>query len=122
MVALLAGCSATALRERGLEKYTPGKGERLLLQGIQAYENGQLKQAGGHLNAALGEGLLFSQDKVSAYKYLAFIDCSTGATQRCREHFVAAVAIDPDMELSPAEASHPVWGPLFKSVKARRPR
>ena len=36
----------------------------------------------------------------------------------CREEFRKALAIDPGMELAPAEAGHPIWGPIFRSVKA----
>lgn len=118
-VVLLAGCSATAMHERGLDQYAQGRGERMLVEGIRAYENGQLQKANEQIAAALGEGLVFDKDRVTAYKYLAFIDCSLGREQQCREDFIAAVALDPQMQLSPAEAGHPVWGPVFKSVKAR---
>lgn len=118
---LVAGCSATSMHERGLDEYAQGRGERMLVQGIRAYENGELKKANDHLAQALGEGLLFDKDKVTAYKYLAFIDCSLGRERQCREDFIAAVALNPDMQLSAAESGHPVWGPIFKSVKARSP-
>lgn len=120
LVLLLAGCSATTMHERGMDQYAQGRGERMLLQGIRAYENGDLKQADSDIKAALKEGLLFDKDKVTAYKYLAFIDCSLGREQQCREDFIAAVALDPNMQLSPAEAGHPVWGAIFRSVKGRR--
>jgi hypothetical protein len=38
----------------------------------------------------------------------------------CRDEFRAALDIDPSMQLEPAEAGHPVWGPVFRSVKAGR--
>lgn len=113
-----AGCTATAMHERGIGEYVPGAAERRLLLGVRAYEDGQLKAAAAHLSEALGAGLVFDRDKVTAYKYLAFIDCSTGREQRCRDDFIAALALDPDLQLTPAEAGHPVWGPIFKSVKA----
>jgi len=28
--------------------------------------------------------------------------------------------VDPGLELAPAEAGHPVWGPIFRSLKAGR--
>ena len=38
----------------------------------------------------------------------------------CREEFRKALAIDPSMDLAPAEAGHPAWGPTFRSLKAGR--
>src|SRR5690606_12669992 len=119
VLVLVAGCSATAMHERGFEEYAQGRGERMLVEGIRAYESGDLKKADDQIVAALREGLLFDKDKVTAYKYLAFIDCSLGRERECREDFIAAVAIDRDMQLLPAEASHPVWGPIFRDVKKR---
>jgi hypothetical protein len=31
-----------------------------------------------------------------------------------------ALDADPDFVLQPAEAGHPLWGPVFTSVKSRR--
>jgi len=28
--------------------------------------------------------------------------------------------VDPTMDLAPAEAGHPIWGPIFRAVKASR--
>ena len=119
---LVAGCSATAMHEHGYDNYAQGTAERLLLLGIQAYEDGDLKKSSERLTGALSSGLTFNKDKVTAYKYLAFIHCSAGREQQCRDDFVAAVALDPEMQLSPAESGHPVWGPIFRSVKARNVR
>jgi len=46
--------------------------------------------------------------------------CVSGRTAACREEFRKALTMDPDVELSPAEAGHPTWGPVFRSVKAGR--
>ena len=122
LVLLLAGCAATDMRERGMEEYAQGKAERMLLDGLRAYEDGNLKKSSDLLTGALREGLTFKRDKVTAYKYLGFIDCSTGRESQCREDFAAALALDPDLQLTPAEAGHPLWGPVFKSIKARSAR
>jgi hypothetical protein len=37
----------------------------------------------------------------------------------CYESFRKALALKPDFELTPAEAGHPVWGPVFRSAKAK---
>ena len=55
-----------------------------------------------------------------AHKYLAFIDCVSERIPACRDEFRKALRIDPGMELSTAEAGHPIWGPVFYAVKAGR--
>ena len=50
----------------------------------------------------------------------AFIHCAAGRQAQCREEFRRALEIDPQLELTPAEAGHPGWGPVFRSVKAAR--
>ena len=42
------------------------------------------------------------------------------ASGQCRDEFRRALAVDPALELAPAEAGHPVWGPIFRSVKGGR--
>ena len=63
---------------------------------------------------------LRDSDRVIAYKHLAFINCAEGRERLCREHFIRALTLDPRMELAPAEAGHPVWGPVYRAVKAGR--
>ena len=60
------------------------------------------------------------KERANAHKHLAFIHCSSNRQQQCREEFRKALAIDPALELAPAEAGHPVWGPIFRSLKAAR--
>ncbi|HKO88913.1 MAG TPA: TssQ family T6SS-associated lipoprotein [Burkholderiales bacterium] len=115
----LSACSATSLREKGWDDRVIGKGERLLLEGLNQYEEGAFKKSAESLNGALSEGLAFTKDRVTAHKYLAFIDCAAGREAACREQFAAALALDPALELTSAEAGHPAWGPVFKTVKTR---
>jgi hypothetical protein len=37
----------------------------------------------------------------------------------CYESFRRALALNPKFELTAAEAGHPVWGPVFRSAKAK---
>jgi hypothetical protein len=60
-----------------------------------------------------------TSDKVAAHKYLAFIHCAQAREASCRNEFRKALALDPDLELTPAESGHPMWGPVFKSLKKR---
>jgi hypothetical protein len=94
------------------------KGAPQLLAGIQAYEDGKYREASKILRTALPR--LGQADQVRAHKYLAFIDCTSGRTTQCRKEFAKALKIDPAFELEPAEAGHPAWGPVFRSVKKKR--
>jgi hypothetical protein len=57
---------------------------------------------------------------VKAHKYLAFIHCVSDRAAACRDEFRKALAIDSKLNLTAAEAGHPTWGPVFRSVKAGR--
>lgn len=93
------------------------EGEALLRTGISQYESGRYDDSARSLRIALKRGLS-KPDQVTAHKYLAFIQCAAGREDECRDEFKRALRIDPNMTLAPAEAGHPVWGPVFKSVKA----
>lgn len=111
LLALLAGC------------VTPQKppvdnaAERQLAVGLKAYDEGQYPEAERALNEALRLNLATPKDKASAYKTLAFIYCSRGRTGECGQAFKSARAADPTFSLSKAEASHPVWGPVYEHSK-----
>lgn len=118
LVLLVAGCSATYVRQSGMQNAPLRAPEKLLIEGLKQYEEGDLKSAQSSLQKALAGGLSYDADRVTAHKYLAFIDCGSNRERECREQFAAALALDPRLELTRAEAGHPVWGPAFVSVKA----
>ena len=127
-LALLAGCDTAPMREfRSDAKSAWGqitgsssnKGGAALNTGLKQYEDGDYAPAAKNLQSAIDQGV-GNSEKVTAYKHLAFINCSQGRTGPCREEFRKALAIDPSLELSPAEAGHPTWGPIFRSLKAGR--
>ncbi len=95
-----------------------GLAEQELVKGIKSYEDGDYKSAARQLQAALNFGLAGRAEQVKAHKYLAFINCVSSRIPACRDEFRKAFAIDPQFELEPAEAGHPIWGPVFRSVKA----
>ena len=95
------------------------KGESALAAGLRLYEEGKYDLSAQSLQEALSQGL-GSAERVKAHKHLAFIHCAGERRAPCREEFSKALAIDPALELGPAEAGHPVWGPLFRAVKAGR--
>jgi hypothetical protein len=103
----------------------PPKAKQDLLSGISAYEDGDYKTAPKLMQSALDAGLLLDSDKVVAHKYLAFMHCALRRDRPCREEFRKALELDPQFDLDPAEAGHPMWGPVFRNVKAemaRRPQ
>jgi Tfp pilus assembly protein PilF len=106
----LAGCAQ--LQNLGLVS----KGRQPLNEGVRLYNDGQYAAAAKDLHAALDQGLT-DRDQAQAHKYLAFIHCSAGRTSPCREEFRSALSANPELALTAAESGHPVWGPIFRSVK-----
>lgn len=117
----LGGCQSAwkGLQEDVRSLFGSAKGEPALAAGIRQYEEGKYADAAESLNSSLYQGLS-SADRVKAHKYLAFIGCVSGRPAACRREFGRALAIDPSLELSAAEAGHPIWGPVFRAVKAAR--
>jgi hypothetical protein len=94
-------------------------GEDTLASGITLYEEGNYGQAQKLLLASISEGLPVPADKARAHKHLAFIHCITERVALCRQEFRNALAADPGFVLTTAEAGHPRWGPVYRSVKGR---
>jgi len=118
----LTGCQSgplKTLQEDFKSLFGSTKGEPALAAGIRQYEEGKYPDAAESLNNGLYQGLS-SDDRVTAHKYLAFIHCISGRPAACREQFRRALAINPNLELSAAEAGHPSWGPVFRAVKSGR--
>ena len=110
--------------ERTQEQLAPpqavmaSKGEQELARAIKSYEEGAYKNAARQFQTALDFGLDAKADQAAAHKYLAFIVCVSGREKSCRDEFRKALDADPGFELGPAEVGHPIWGPVFRSVKA----
>lgn len=110
LIALLAACAQ-------LQHLLPlSKGRSALSEGIRLYDDGQHAAAAKSLQSAIDQGLS-DGERANAYKHLAFIHCSSGRPAPCRDEFRKALSADAALELAPAEAGHPVWGPIFKAVK-----
>ena len=115
----LAGCAApppVAPPPSGLAELMEKPGERALIEGIRAYDDGQYPQAEAALRKALGSGLASARDKASAHKLLAFITCTSERLAECEALFRAAKAADPAFALNRSEAGHPLWGPVYRKV------
>ena len=113
----LGGCSSNPVSE--IKSIFQSKGEPQLAAGIRQYDDGKYEAATTSLQNALAAGLNDS-DQITANKYLAFISCMSGRERQCRAYFRRALELNPSFELEPAEAGHPMWGPVFKNVKGRR--
>ena len=82
------------------------------------YEAGTYDEAQTSFLVALDSGTLNLQEQLLARKTMAFMHCIASRELRCKEEFEKAIALDQKFELSPAEAGHPTWGPVFKTVVA----
>jgi Tfp pilus assembly protein PilF len=102
--------SEKVLRERAQEQLT---------KGLSLYESGDYDGTLKSLQAALDHGLLSKGDQSNARKHMAFILCVSGREAECREQFRRALEIDPQFDLTSAEAGHPVWGPVYSSERAQ---
>ena len=97
-----------------------GHAEQDLEQAVKIYEDGDYATAIVILQHAQKNGLRSKYDQARAYKYLAFIHCISAREKQCRDAFKKALEIYPVFNLQPAEAGHPVWGPVFQSVQSSR--
>lgn len=119
MLLALSACSGAPMRDRQQLLWT-SKGDAAFATGMREYENAQYVESARSLQAAVNLGLADAQ-RARAHKHLAFIHCASGRERLCREDFRKALAVEPQMDLTSAEAGHPAWGPIFRSVKSGEP-
>ncbi|MDH0293416.1 TssQ family T6SS-associated lipoprotein [Pseudomonas sp. GD04087] len=92
--------------------------ESTFAEGLRLYEAGNYTQAEEQfLSPALWAG--GTQVQLQALKYLAFSYCVSEQPIQCRFAFNRALQIDPTFHLGTAEASHPLWGPVFVQAAHR---
>jgi hypothetical protein len=121
IVAGMLICSGCVGKGFNLLKGSPSEGEQKLSAGIKSYEEVNYKDSAKLLQEALNKGLSNKTDQVMAHKYLAFVHCISGRKKECTNEFKKVFELDPDFELQPAEAGHPLWGPVYRNVKAAVP-
>jgi tetratricopeptide (TPR) repeat protein len=96
-----------------------GKAEQMLSDGIVKYDAGEYPAAHTILEGALKEGLKKPEDQVRAMKYSAFTLCLQNKIRECRTEFIRIYDVDPNFDLTPAEAGHPSWTKTFATAKAQ---
>jgi Tfp pilus assembly protein PilF len=117
-VVLLAGCSTRPML--GMSRAIGTSAEKDLAGGIRAYESGEYEDAERLLQRSLDEKLTFKSDRINAHKYLAFVHCVSNEERKCREDFRKVFELDPRFELDKSEAGHPIWGPVYRSVRPKK--
>lgn len=126
LILMLSGCSPQALVElaAGLKQLlqtvsgdAPAPQPRsILVAALNQYQDGNYAEAEKALKSALDRGLS-AREAALAHKHLAFLHCAADRMQQCRAEFELALRADPKTDLDPAEAGHPAWGPVFRSVR-----
>jgi len=95
------------------------RAQQQLADGVKQYDAGDYDNAVKNLGASLEHGLLSKAEQARARKYLAFSHCVSGREILCRDEFRKAFEIYPDFSLTPAEDGHPIWGPVYRSVRTQ---
>jgi len=99
-----------------------GKAEGMLADGMLKYDAGDYDASLTLLEGALKEGLKDKADQVRAMKHVAFNLCLKSRWRDCRAAFIKIYDVDPDFDLTPAEAGHPSWTKTFAGAKAQAKR
>ena len=96
-----------------------GKAEQTLQDGLVKYDAGDYDAALRLLELSLKEGLKDRNDQVRAMKFVAFSNCLKERYATCRANFIKIYEVNPDFDLTPAEAGHPSWTRTFAAAKAQ---
>src|SRR5258706_4131130 len=94
------------------------KAEQLLSDGMVKYDAGDYPAAHTLLESAVKAGLK-KEDQVRAMKHVAFTLCLQNKITACRAQFVKIYEVEPNFDLTPAEAGHPSWTKTFAAAKAQ---
>ena len=95
------------------------RAEQMLSEGMVKYDAGDYPASHTLLEGALKEGLKSKGDQVRAMKHMAFTLCLENKITACRAAFVKIYEVDPNFDLTPAEAGHPSWTKTFAAAKAQ---
>ncbi|QJR11678.1 hypothetical protein DSM104443_02760 [Usitatibacter rugosus] len=129
-LALLAGCAdmqkllpadskSAPVSPQITEASLRARASEQLALGQKQYDTGDLENATKNFNASLEHGMLSKVDQSNARKHLAMINCVSNREAQCRDEFRKAFEINPDFSLTSAEDGHPIWGPVYRSVRTQ---
>ena len=96
----------------------PSKAVEELRRGVQRYDDGEYKEAARHFQRALEQGSRAPPTRRTRASISRSSPAWRAARPLCRTEFRKAFEADPAFDLTPAEAGHPMWGPVFRGVKA----
>jgi|GEM_PF-1269910 len=122
LVLFLTGCGVVSTCDDGgggIRLFGKDRVEQKLEIGVKEYEEGNYVSSMNALESVIAEKTASNSQKIRANKYMAFISCISSREKSCREYFRNILEINPDFNLSAAEAGHPIWGPVFQNVKAK---
>ncbi len=77
----------------------------LLKKGVDNYFKGKYDEAVTEINSALEKGLKEKEDRVKAYRFLAYTHVAKEEKEEAKRQFKKALEIDPKMELDPVYVS-----------------
>ena len=122
-IAILSGCNinppapGVSAPEELARRQRIERAQTNLNDGLKQYEAGSYDEATKNLLTAIDSGVLSVPAQLTARKHMAFIQCVNNRELVCKEEFEKAFTLDPKFDLTPAEAGHPTWGPIFRLVK-----
>lgn len=123
LISLIAGCAVPPLKPSLPTAEETTKQQRLeraqtnLNDGLKKYDSGGFDEAFQNFLLALDSGQLTLAEQLTARKHMAFIHCLSGREANCKEEFEKVIALDLKFDLTPAEAGHPTWGPIYRLAR-----
>ena len=123
LLALVTGCATPPQKPSAPTPEEIAKQQRVdraksnLNDGLRKYDGGSYDEAMKNFLLALDSGQLPMADQLNARKHMAFVHCLSGREANCKEEFEKVFALDAKFELSPAEAGHPIWGPIYRVTR-----
>lgn len=122
-LALVAGCATPPQKPSGPTPEEIAKQQKVdralanLSDGLRKYDGGSYDEAMKNFLLALDTGQLPVGAQVNARKHMAFVHCLSGREANCKEEFEKVMTLDAKFELAPAEAGHPIWGPVYRVTR-----
>ena len=123
LISLVAGCAIPPKTPSAPSAEEVARQQRLaraqtnLSDALKKYDSGNYDDAINNFLVALDSGQLTGPEQLNARKHMAFIHCLSGREANCKEEFEKIIAFDPKFGLSPAEAGHPIWGPIYRLAR-----